>query len=269
MHTRVMSASTVGRTQRAVVGPRRATSATQYPTTSSLAASPAPLKPAAAADGYRGPGQADRDEAGGSAHSGGDMQAVLAALAKENTLAQENSRLSPSDASQGGRGASGGGARAASESAAMRPFPRLPSAKKLVAAPVGASGTPGAAAGLPGGVVGFGSVSVGAVGAGDRGMLGGLVDLAAAGGVGGERQRQGQGETVDESALAARLRMLDDQKQALLLSLLDQMQVPPLSLSPLSLSPSPTPLVAGAREHAHVLTLHKCARVRTRARHAS
>jgi hypothetical protein len=193
--------------------PRRATSAmlSQYPTptipsstTSSLGASAAPLKVAvkvAAADMLR----ADADRVGGGAGpSEGNMQAVLAALAKENSALALGG--------EGGRGANGVGARAATEGGILRPFPRLPSAKK-VAVPAGGGGLLSS-----GGAVALASLGAGAgegaAGGGARGF-----DRPAGVGVGEARER-GEGREkggggVEESVLAARLRSTNSETYAI------------------------------------------------------
>jgi hypothetical protein len=187
---------------------RRATSAmlSQYPTPSSTTSSPgasaAPLKVAvkvAAADGLR----ADADRVGGGAGpSEGNMQAVLAALAKENSALALGG--------EGGRGASGGGARAAAEGGILRPFPRLPSAKKVAVPAGGGLLSSGGAVALASLGAGAGE---GAAGGGARGF-----DRAAGVGVGEGRERGEGRETgggaVEESVLAARLRSTNSETYA-------------------------------------------------------
>ena len=168
-------------------------------TPSFLGASAAPLK-AAAADDLRAEADRPRLGAGGAGPSEGNMQAVLAALAKENSAL-----------AHGGEGGRGGSARAVAEGGILRAFPRLPSAKK-VAVPAGSGVlSPGGAVALASFGAGAGE---GAAGGGARGF-----DRAAGVGVGGERERGKGRETggagVEESELAARLRSTISQTYAL------------------------------------------------------
>ena len=201
-HTRVLSSGSVGRTHGGVIGPRRATSAILQHAASSalLAPSPAPAHPLSA-----GPRRVPSGGAAGALPPKEDMQAVLAALAKENSSVSareggpgEREHAPPSSAS---------GARAGGDGGGVRPFPRLPSAKRKVLAAAADEDALAPIMGTP-------LVSLGSGGGGGGGASHAAAKVAVS--------ATGRGEERD---LAARLRVLDEQKQALLLNLLDQIEV--------------------------------------------
>ena len=133
LNTRVLSATNTGRTERAVIGPRRAATATQRPLQQQpIYASPAHVHPASAG-ARRGDAGAARGLVGGegAVRAPDDMQAVLAALAKENSSVA--SEVSAGDSARAGEsGAAGLSREGGGEggAAAVRNFPRMPSAKK-------------------------------------------------------------------------------------------------------------------------------------------